>query len=119
MCVLGQLSLGLGRNFFIFSESFMLQSLVSGLIAVVPLFFNLLQILILLSVVISWVGADPYNPYVQLVRRLTEPLYRPIRKWTDRIGGPFDLAPLVVIFILVFLHSTLYNYLKYLYQVLS
>jgi YggT family protein len=94
----------------------MLQSLISGLLAIIPMFFNFLQILILLSVVISWVNADPYNPYVQLIRRLTEPMYRPIRRWTDRVGGPFDLAPLVLIFILVFLQNVLYTYLKHLYS---
>jgi YggT family protein len=93
-----------------------LQSLISGLLAIIPMFFNFLQILILLSVVISWVNADPYNPYVQLIRRLTEPMYRPIRRWTDRVGGPFDLAPLVLIFILVFLQNVLYTYLKHLYS---
>lgn len=94
----------------------MLQSLVAGLLAIIPMFFNFLQILILLSVVISWVNADPYNPYVQLIRRLTEPMYRPLRRWTDRVGGPFDLAPLLLIFILVFLQNVLYTYLKHLYS---
>jgi len=93
-----------------------LQSLVAGLLAIIPMFFNFLQILILLSVVISWVNADPYNPYVQLIRRLTEPMYRPLRRWTDRVGGPFDLAPLLLIFILVFLQNVLYTYLKHLYS---
>lgn len=97
----------------------MLQSLLSGLIAIVPFFFNLLQILIILSVVISWVNADPYNPYVQLVRRLTEPMYRPFRKWTRNLTGPFDLAPLIVLFILVFVQNALYSYLKYLYHSLQ
>ena len=94
----------------------MLQSLISGLLAIVPMFFNFLQILILLSVVISWVNADPYNHYVQLIRRLTEPMYRPLRRWTDRIGGPFDLAPLLLVFMLVFLQNVLYTYLKHLYS---
>lgn len=94
----------------------MLQSLVAGLLAIIPMFFNFLQILILLSVVISWVNADPYNPYVQLIRRLTEPMYRPLRRWTDRVGGPFDLAPLLLIFILVFIQNVLYTYLKHLYS---
>ena len=97
----------------------MLQSIVSGLIAVVPLIFSLLQMLVFLSVVLSWFGADPYNPYMQLVSRLTEPMYRPVRRFTDRLGGPFDLAPLVIAFALVFMQSTLYNYLKYLYRILE
>lgn len=97
----------------------MLQSLLSGLIAIIPMFFNLLQILILLSMVITWVNADPYNSYVQLIRRLTEPMYRPFRKWTDRIGGPFDLAPLVVIFLLVFIQNAVYSYLVYLYRAMQ
>ena len=93
----------------------MLQSLLSGLLVVVPLIFQLLQILIFISILISWVNADPYNPYVQLVRKLTEPLYRPIRRLTDRLGGPFDLAPLVLVFLLIFLQNVLNNYLRILY----
>lgn len=93
----------------------MLQSLLSGLLVVLPLVFQILQILVFVSVLISWVNADPYNPYVQLIRRLTEPLYRPIRRLTDRLGGPFDLAPLVLVFLLIFLQNILVNYLRILY----
>lgn len=94
----------------------MIKSLLSGLIALLPIVFNLLTLLIILSVVISWVNADPYNPLVQLVRRLTEPMFRPFRKLTKGITGPFDLAPLIVLLILVFLQNVLYSYFKFLYH---
>lgn len=52
--------------------------------------------------VISWVGADPYNPIVQFLNRVTEPVLRRVRRLVP-IPGPFDFTPLVVILGLVFL----------------
>jgi len=89
----------------------MISSILYGLAHVTAIIFNLAMLLIILSVGISWFNADPYNQYVQLVRNLTEPLYRPFRKWTRNIGGPIDLAPLIVMLVLVFLQKSIPTYL--------
>lgn len=90
----------------------MLQSILYGLLAVSSPLFDMITLLILLSVVLSWVNADPYNPYVQLTRRLTEPVYRPLRGFTQRFSGPFDLAPLCAIFIMIFCKAVLQQLLR-------
>jgi YggT family protein len=64
---------------------------------------NMVQILIFASVLISWVGGDPHNQMVQMVRSLTEPLYRPFRRLTRNIPGPLDWAPLLLIFVIIFI----------------
>ncbi len=58
------------------------------------------ELAILVRVVISWVQADPYNPFVQWVRRITEPVLEPIRRLlpTNSIG--IDFSPLIVLLVL-------------------
>lgn len=58
------------------------------------------ELAILVRVVISWVQADPYNPFVRWVRRITEPVLEPIRRLlpTNSIG--IDFSPLIVLLVL-------------------
>ena len=51
-----------------------------------------------------WVCADPYNPIVQMLRGVTEPLYRLVRPLTSKIPGPLDWSPLVILILFGFLH---------------
>lgn len=88
-----------------------MNSLMYGLGSVIELVLNMVQFLIFVSVFISWFSADPSNPLVRMVNSLTEPMYRPIRKYiTGRIPGPFDLAPVVLIFILIFVQKSFQHY---------
>ncbi len=80
-------------------------SIAEGLANVLGIVFNMVQLLVLASVIVSWVGADPSNQIVQMIHRATEPIYRPIRKFTSKIPGPLDWSPIVVILIIVFLQS--------------
>jgi YggT family protein len=47
-------------------------------------------------VIISWVNADPYNPIVLFLYKLTEPLLSRIRRFIPIFGG-IDLSPLVIL----------------------
>jgi YggT family protein len=62
---------------------------------------NMMQILIFVSVAASLLGGDPGNPIVNFIQRATEPIYRPFRKLTRNIPGPFDWAPFIVLVIIV------------------
>ncbi len=85
--------------------------MINGLAFVLDLIFNLVQLLVIASIIISWVNADPYNPIVRTITSVTEPLYRPLRRLTSRIPGPLDFAPLLLILIVVFLQKSLIPYL--------
>ena len=74
-----------------------------GLATVLDLILNMIQLLIIASVIISWVGADPNNQLVRMIHSLTEPMYRPIRKFTSGLGGLIDWAPMILILIVIFL----------------
>lgn len=70
--------------------------------------------ILLASVIISWVNADPYNPIVNFIYRVTEPLLRKIRRHMPDTGM-IDLSPLVafaIIYILqIIVFNTAYQYL--------
>jgi YggT family protein len=57
---------------------------------------------IIIRAFISWVQPNPYNPIVQILYRLTEPVLSPIRrvllKSIPNMG--FDFSPLVAIILL-------------------
>ena len=70
--------------------------------------------MIIVRALLSWVNPDPYNPIVQFIERVTEPVLAPFRSLipTHRIG--IDLSPLlailVIYFLKVFLVQTLYGF---------
>jgi YggT family protein len=59
-------------------------------------------ILIIASVIISWVGARMRHPVVPIVYQLTEPVLRPFRKVIPPIAG-IDLSPLFALIAINFL----------------
>lgn len=59
--------------------------------------------IVIIAALISWVRPDPYNPIIQILQRLTEPVYAFIRRYIPTVVGGLDLAPLIVIFGLQFI----------------
>lgn len=75
---------------------------------------TLYKYILLASVVVSWVNADPYNPIVNFIYRVTEPVLRRIRRHMPDTGM-LDLSPLVAfaaIYVLqLIILDTAYHYL--------
>jgi len=64
---------------------------------------NLYIWVVIIAALISWVRPDPYNPIVQILYRLTEPVYAWVRRFIPTAISGIDLAPLVVIIALQFI----------------
>lgn len=92
----------------------MFGPLAHGVVYVLDLILNMIEVLVIASVLISWVGADPSNQLVTIVRNLTEPLYRPFRRLTRNLPGPIDWAPMIVILLLVFIKVGVLPYIMML-----
>jgi len=73
----------------------------------------ILFIIIFIGAILSWVRPDPYNPLVRFIYGVTENIYRPIRRFIPTNFGGFDIAPLIVILIMIFLNYALLNSLRY------
>lgn len=66
---------------------------------------------VIIAALISWVKPDPYNPIIQILYRLTEPVYALIRRYIPTVVGGIDLAPLIIILALQFIDLFFVNLL--------
>jgi YggT family protein len=57
--------------------------------------------IIIAAALITWVQPNPYNPVVQFLRRVTEPVLRPIRSLVppEKLGG-LDISPMIALFLI-------------------
>ena len=81
----------------------MIDALLTAMANLVLTIIFLYKWVIIISALISWVQPDPSNPIVQMLYRLTEPAYSAIRRFVPTVFGGMDLAPLILIFALMFL----------------
>jgi YggT family protein len=81
----------------------MIDALLTAIANLVLTIIFLYKWVIIISALISWVQPDPSNPIVQMLYRLTEPAYSTIRRFVPTVFGGMDLAPLILIFALMFL----------------
>ena len=58
---------------------------------------------VIIAALVSWVRPDPYNPIVQLLGRLTNPVYAFIRRFIPTVIAGVDMAPIIVILGLQFI----------------
>jgi YggT family protein len=68
--------------------------------------------IVIARAVISWVSPDPYNPIVQFLYRVTEPVLEPIRRKLPGGGFGIDFSPLIVILAIYFLDEFLVRSLQ-------
>ncbi len=82
-------------------------NIIIGLAKVLEVLLNIYMWVIIIRALISWVNPDPYNPIVQFLQKVTEPVLRPLRRLapTYRIG--IDLSPLIAILIIYFIQIAL------------
>ncbi len=81
---------------------FVVGNAVEGLAYILSWALTMCEIVVVARALISWVNPDPWNPIVQFLERVTEPVLRPIRQMIGwRMG--IDLSPLIVIFIIEFI----------------
>ncbi len=63
---------------------------------------------LLARALISWIpNLDPYNPIVQFLYQITEPVLEPIRKLVPPLGGMIDISMLIAFFGIMILQQIL------------
>jgi YggT family protein len=77
--------------------------IVSVVITVVNVVFQLAALAILARVILSWlpmagVRIDPYNPLIRFLFRITDPILDPIRRFAT--FGMVDFSPIVALVLL-------------------
>jgi YggT family protein len=87
---------------------FVVSNLLAALAQIVDVGLTLLYWIIIVRALLSWVNPDPYNPIVQFLYTVSEPVLYPIRRllpFTWRLG--LDFSPIIAILLLIFLKSFL------------
>ena len=94
---------------------FVAGNILEGAAHVIDWVLTLYMWIIIARALISWVNPDPWNPIVQFLDRVTEPVLYPIRRrlgW----GMGLDISPIIVILIIIFLQ---YALVRSLFEVAS
>lgn len=68
---------------------------------------NIYMWVVIASAVVTWVNPDPMNPIVRALRGLTEPVYSRIRRVIPTSFGGLDLAPMILILVILFLQQVI------------
>lgn len=85
---------------------FVFGNLISTLATILNYVLWLYMWIIIIRALISWVNPDPYNPIVQFLYTITEPVLAPIRYRLPLAIG-FDISPIVVLLVIIFLQNFL------------
>lgn len=59
---------------------------------------QIIEIMIIARVILSWINRDPFNPLIQQLYRLTDPLLKPFQNIVppEKLGG-IDISPLIAL----------------------
>ncbi|MBI5855318.1 MAG: YggT family protein [Nitrospirae bacterium] len=85
---------------------FVFGNVLQGVAHVIDWALSLYLWVVIARALISWVNPDPWNPIVQFLDRVTEPVLAPIRRKVG-FGMGLDLSPIIVILIILFLQYAL------------
>jgi YggT family protein len=94
---------------------FVAANFISALAMLVGMLLEFYTWVLIARAVLSWVNPDPYNPIVQFLYKITEPVLDPIRQRMG-YGMGMDLSPMVVLLIIMFLKQFL---VRSLYELAS
>jgi YggT family protein len=61
--------------------------------------------IIIIRALLSWVNPDPYNPIVQFLYSITEPVMNKVRQLVPMSGIGIDFSPIIVILGIIFLQE--------------
>ena len=65
--------------------------------------------IVIAAAVVSWISADLYNPIVRGLYAITEPVFVRVRKLLPVNIGGIDLAPVVVIGVILLIQNVVLN----------
>lgn len=87
---------------------FIVSNLLAALAQVLDVVLTVLYWMIIVRALLSWVNPDPYNPIVQFLQAVTEPILAPIRRLLPQaMRWGLDISPIIAILAVMFLKSFL------------
>jgi len=91
---------------------FIAGNLLEGIATILHTVLEIYMWVIIVRALISWVNPDPYNPIVQFLQRVTDPVLYQIRKRLGMGSMGFDFSPIIAILLIMFLQIAVVGSLK-------
>ncbi|MFQ5716389.1 MAG: YggT family protein [Nitrospinales bacterium] len=88
---------------------YLLGNFLSATAKILDIVLVLYMWIIIIRALLSWVNPDPYNPIVQFLYNITEPVMYRVRRIIPMSGMGIDFSPIVVILAIIFLQTFLVN----------
>tara|TARA_Y100000590_G_C15394346_1_gene891300 strand:+ start:246 stop:497 length:252 start_codon:yes stop_codon:yes gene_type:complete len=80
------------------------------MIFLINIAFEILAILIIIRVFLSWFPYNQYHPLIQILLKITDPILTPIRSLIHPVGG-IDLSPIIVVFLIKLIQNFIISFL--------
>lgn len=77
---------------------------------IIQIVFYILNVLILIRILLSWVPFDRSNKYIKMLFTVTDPILEPCKSLIQRVGinmGMIDISPIVAFLLLQLLEKIL------------
>ena len=91
---------------------FVFGNIILGIARVLNVVLTVYMWVIIIRALISWVSPDPYNPLVQILTKLTEPVLTPIRRLVPPYKVGIDFSPFIAVLVILFLQYAVIDTLK-------
>ena len=82
---------------------FILGNLLQATAQILNIVLQLYMWIIIVRALLSWVNPDPYNPIVQFLNSITEPVLYRVRQLIPMSGMGIDFSPIIVLLAIKFL----------------
>ena len=80
----------------------------NSVVEILSMVLQIYSYVLLARALLSWIpNLDPYNPIVQFLYQITEPVLEPIRKLIPPLGGMIDISIIVAFFAIMILQYML------------
>ena len=80
------------------------------MIFLINIAFEILAILIIIRVLLSWFPYNQYHPLIQILLKITDPILTPTRSLIRPVGG-IDLSPIIVVFLIKLIQNFIISFL--------
>lgn len=84
---------------------FIFGNFIGAIAKVLDIVLNLYMWIIIIRAIVSWVNPDPYNPIIQFLYQVTEPVLSPIRRIIPTHTTGIDFSPIIVFLLIIFLQN--------------
>ena len=80
----------------------------NSVVEILSMVLQIYSYVLLARALLSWIpNLDPFNPIVQFLYQITEPVLEPIRKLIPPLGGMIDISIIVAFFAIMILQYML------------